>query len=82
MLIGNVEWEKQGTVVRVGTPVCDCGSFMRLVGSAGCPHDSEYTYFLQCPTCKTLETTDHLPQCFSTTHQGMEEAGWKPVTKA
>lgn len=53
----------------------DDGADMRYVGSAGCPHDDNYTYFYQCTKCMKMETVDSKPWGYD--KEEFEKAGWK-----
>lgn len=72
-----IYWKKEGTTVGQHVYACDCGETMRLIGSAGCDHDDDHTYFYQCRKCKDVQSaSEHLPY-----HSDLSflEAGWKKV---
>lgn len=71
-------WEKEGTQIKREIEVCvDCGGDMFYVGSAGCSHNDEYTYFIQCKQCKKVNIGDTY---FRTNdYEDLSQYGWKKL---
>lgn len=53
-----LKWEKDGKTVEVYGFICECGGIPLNIGSAGCSHNQEFTYFYQCPNCKSVYLSD------------------------
>lgn len=51
------KWVKDKTEIDQTIYICDCGGEMKSVGSAGCAHDDNWTYFFQCVKCKNVESS-------------------------
>lgn len=74
-----LEFRKETSIVGVRVPWCDYDQRqMTLVGSAGCSHASEYTYFYQCKGCKDVDSSER-PMESSPGVEAMLEGGWKPL---
>jgi hypothetical protein len=74
MKTGTIKWKKGKVIVGIHAAICECGSVMSSIGSAGCSHNNEYTYFFQCPMCKIVDTTETYIKS-----EDMEKYGWKKV---
>ncbi len=80
MKIVAVKWKNRKSVVTIDTPFCDeCEGEMKYVGSAGCSHNDEFTYFIQCESCKKVETTYSIPDSMRDIHKNLGSYGWKKV---
>ena len=67
-------WKKGKQEIIVNAFICDCGGNIVDVGSAGCSHCDEYTYFGQCIKCKNLFNKHH-----SFMKDDLEKYGWKLI---
>ena len=79
MIIKDIKYKKGKNILKISTPFCECGSAMRFVGGAGCEHDMQYTYFIQCCKCMKVESTSMLPMAFLGNYEDIEGYGWKKV---
>lgn len=74
-VVGKIKWKKGKTVMSVNCYLCpDCEEVLNGIGSAGCPHDDNWTYFVQCGSCKLVLTSD-----FNLRSEDMTQYGWKRV---
>jgi hypothetical protein len=77
MIRVTTKWKNGKNVMDVDSFGCECGGIMRLVGSAGCPHDENYTYFYQCEKCLKCQSDSYLlPR---DTYRDLELYGWKQI---
>lgn len=74
-----ISLEKEESKINIQVFVCDCDTEMRKVGSAGCSHDSEYTFTYQCPSCKTIEMSEVIYPPYGNDRELFIKAGWVEV---
>lgn len=79
MIEATQKWKKDKTVININVFLCECDGLMRLIGAAGCSHNSEYTYFYQCRTCKKVEASIFERPSSMYDPESMKAAGWKLV---
>lgn len=74
-IVGQVKWKKGKTIVPINCYLCpDCGEVLNNIGSAGCFHDEQWTYFYQCEKCKLV-----LLNNTSLGTEDMSQYGWTKV---
>jgi len=65
-------WTKGKNKIELSTWTCECGGNIVDVGSAGCSHDDDWTYFGQCVGCMRVYSHHSVFQ-----RDDMEGLGWK-----
>lgn len=71
-----IKYKHGKSVVSVKRYACENDeAVMEEIGSAGCAHDGDFTYFFQCPVCKTISTSYS-----GYRDKDLEDYGWKKVT--
>lgn len=81
MIEATIKWRKgrQKVTVQQNVFACDCGEIMRMIGGAGCSHDSDYTYFYQCDSCKRVESSSRCIESYTNNTDSFIAAGYKRV---
>lgn len=75
--IAEYKWRKTDKhTLKIEVYVCECGTDMTYIGFAGCAHDSDYTYFYQCRSCKTVGLSGYKHD----RKEEVEKAGYKLIT--
>ena len=69
------KWKNEKHTITIKAFVCPCGGNIVDIGSAGCSHNDDYTYFGQCIKCKNVFSKDN----GSFRGDDMELLGWKLV---
>lgn len=76
---GKIIFEKDGTKIDMDIFLCLCGEEMIFIGSAGCPHDSNYTYTYQCPVCKSIGMSDFSRPRSGFDRESLLKGKWKQI---
>ncbi len=75
--VKQIPYKKEKTKIDFNFLVHSCGTIASLIGSAGCPHDSNWSYIYQCSACKDIAVWDYRVE--QNSHEILEGAGYKQV---